>query len=293
MKKWWADSVECYCYLRNVQDILADGKAPCERRFGEPFRGPAIPFGAMVECYPVSARDQSRLQFGKTVLPGLCLGYELVAREFGKEIFWSQTLRSWEIWTCQKIHPRRNKAKEVLTPQRREYVMFPVADGTAQIVRKISVETFQGELEGPQPTETTDDAEPRKDFWSVQGDIIYRHHSEPRLQLYVPKEETFPIPLKQVDVTRAAYTNVDDDYWSVDANRSLSDSWKEFTKFTSWKENLPKGYMWSGRRLTKIKQLPDLRMCGLKHGPKLEKPLKREISKNGQTRSPNQTMLED
>ena len=31
-------------------------------RFGEPILGPVIPFGAMVEYYPISARDQSRLQ---------------------------------------------------------------------------------------------------------------------------------------------------------------------------------------------------------------------------------------
>ena len=24
-QKWWADSVKCYCYLRNVQDLLAEG----------------------------------------------------------------------------------------------------------------------------------------------------------------------------------------------------------------------------------------------------------------------------
>ena len=24
-EKWWADSLECYCYLRNVQDLLTDG----------------------------------------------------------------------------------------------------------------------------------------------------------------------------------------------------------------------------------------------------------------------------
>ena len=27
-EKWWADSRECYCYLRNVQDLLADGETP-------------------------------------------------------------------------------------------------------------------------------------------------------------------------------------------------------------------------------------------------------------------------
>ena len=38
-EKWWADSKECHCYLRQVQDFLSDGKTPYERRFGEPFRG--------------------------------------------------------------------------------------------------------------------------------------------------------------------------------------------------------------------------------------------------------------
>ena len=74
-EKWWADSVECYCHLRNVQDLQTGGKTPYERRFGEPFNGPIIPFGAVVEYYPISARDQSRLhQFGKKVLAGKFLG---------------------------------------------------------------------------------------------------------------------------------------------------------------------------------------------------------------------------
>ena len=41
--------MECYCYLRNIQDLLPDGKTPCERRFGVPFNGPVIPFGAIAE----------------------------------------------------------------------------------------------------------------------------------------------------------------------------------------------------------------------------------------------------
>ena len=65
---------------------------------------------------------------------------------------------------------------------------------------------LQGEPEGPQPGETTDDTEARKDFWLVQGDFINHHHIEPRVQLYVPKEEIFLFPLKCVDVTRAAFS---------------------------------------------------------------------------------------
>ena len=86
-----------------------------------------------------------------------------------------------------------------------------------------------------------------------------RHHIEPRVQLYMPKEETFPIPLKYIDVTRSTYTDLDiaqekriDDYWNADGNKKLSDSWTVFTKFTRVKETPPKGYMWSGGGLTKI-----------------------------------------
>ena len=39
--EWWADSMECHCYLRNIQDLLSDGKTPHERRFGMPFNGPS------------------------------------------------------------------------------------------------------------------------------------------------------------------------------------------------------------------------------------------------------------
>ena len=79
-EKWWADSMECYTYLRNVTDLLSDGKTPYERRFGELFKGPIIPFGSLVDYYTVTAKDQSRIhQCGKKVLPGLFLGYTLYA----------------------------------------------------------------------------------------------------------------------------------------------------------------------------------------------------------------------
>ena len=64
---------------------------------------------------------------------------------------------------------------------------------------------------------------------STRGDFTDRHHNEPRVQLYVPKEETFPIQLKYIDVTGSTHTDLDvlqekriDDCWNADANRSLS-----------------------------------------------------------------------
>ena len=72
--------MECFTCLRNVKDLLSDGKTPYERRFGKPFGGPVSPFGSLVEYYPITAKDQSRIhQFGKKVLPGLFLGYALYA----------------------------------------------------------------------------------------------------------------------------------------------------------------------------------------------------------------------
>ena len=76
-ENWWADSMECCTYLRNIQDLLSDGKTPYERRFGKPFKGPIIPFGSLVEYYPISAKDRSRIhQFG--------LGYSLYAEGIWK-----------------------------------------------------------------------------------------------------------------------------------------------------------------------------------------------------------------
>ena len=51
-ESWWADSMECHTYLRNVTDLLSDGKTPYERRFGQPFKGPIMPFGSLVEYHP-------------------------------------------------------------------------------------------------------------------------------------------------------------------------------------------------------------------------------------------------
>ena len=120
---------------------------------------------------------------------------------------------------------------------------------------------FLGESEGslPQPNDSLPDAgEAINDFWSMSGNFIYRHHVDRRVKLYSPREESFPIPLKYIDV---AHTNLDvkqvrriDDYWNIDGSRDLSDPWAGFTQFTLLDEKVPDGYLWSGWRLTR-KQL--------------------------------------
>ena len=120
---------------------------------------------------------------------------------------------------------------------------------------------FLGESEGslPPPQDSFPDVgEAINDFWSMPGNFIFRHQVEPRVKLYSPREESFPIPLKYIDVSRTTHTNLDvmqerliDDYFDIDGSRDLSDSWTGFTQFTLLEEKPSDGSLWFGERLTK------------------------------------------
>ena len=112
-ESWWADSMECYSYLRNVTDLLSDGKTPYERRFGQPFKGPIIPFGSLVEYHPKTAKNQSRIhQFGKKVLPGLFLGYALYAGRIWKGDVLIADFEKLETMDASEIYSKRLNAKD-------------------------------------------------------------------------------------------------------------------------------------------------------------------------------------
>ena len=129
-ESWWADSMECYTYLRNVTDLLFDGKTPYERRFGQPLKGPIIPFGSVVEYHPFTAEDQSRIhQFGKKVLPGLLLGYALYAGRIWKGDVLVADLEELETMDATEIYSKRLNAKEVTFPEEKGVLIFPIADG--------------------------------------------------------------------------------------------------------------------------------------------------------------------
>ena len=117
----------------------------------------------------------------------------------------------------------------------------------------VGSEDLSGELQGEpgesQPTDTTDDAEAQRDFWSIQGDVIYRHHIEPRVQRCVAKEETLPITHKSGSHARETYR------WLLECGRE--------SKFIRFLERIhevdfidretSKGFcVWSGVRLTQI-----------------------------------------
>ena len=178
--------MECFTYLRNVQDLLSDGKTPYERRFGMPLNRPVIPFGTMVEYHPISAKDSSRLhRFGPKVLPGIN------AVGVWKGDILIADIEELEEMDASELHARRLNAKEVLTSMKADNLGFPVADGTVKTLegdrrlrpstlirdhpeRGEEQEVFRGESDGlssPTPLQddsTRDNAEAKNDFCLIR-----------------------------------------------------------------------------------------------------------------------------
>ena len=184
--------------------------------------------------------------------------------ESGKETSWSQTLNNWNRWTLQNS-TRKDNAKEVWTPMRGDIFKFPVADGTVKIQnflkragsenihlhpvqprqsKKIFKENQTGLLQPYGKTHRGMMAKLGMISWSISGtsfSVITRNpdsYSTCRL-----KNHSF-FPLKYIDVTRTTDTTLDvmlkksvDDFWNVDWDRELSDTWIGFTRpyFTEWK----------------------------------------------------------
>ena len=130
-------------------------------------------------------------------------------------------------------------------------------------IRGESHADFLGESKGslPPPQDSLPDAvEAINDFWSMSGNFIYRHHVEPRVNLYSPREESFTIPLKYIEKAASMIIGIsmDQEICLILGQVSIS--------LLYWKKNLqtdictlleekpPVGYTWSGWRLTR-KQL--------------------------------------
>ena len=141
--------------------------------FVQPFEGPIIPFGSLVEYHPITAKDQSRIhQFGKKVLPGLFLGYALYAGRIWKCDILVADIEELETMDASEIYSKRLNAKEVIFPKENGKFIFPVANGrikfaggdqdlrTSTLIRERPIRgeshvDFLGESEGSLPPPTS------------------------------------------------------------------------------------------------------------------------------------------
>ena len=92
---------------------------------GNPFKGPIIPFGSLVEYHQITAKDQSRIhQFGKKVLPGLFLGYALYAEGIWKGDVLVADLEELETLDTSEIYSEKTQCERGDISQRKRRILF-------------------------------------------------------------------------------------------------------------------------------------------------------------------------
>ena len=223
-KEWWADSIECYCYLQNIWDLLSDEKTPYERRLGQ-----------------------------------------------------SKEIRFWE-------HPPQSGKTQ--TQEKNKIFFEDNQKGPLQLHDK----THHGMMVNPKVI-----------FGLSQEISLTVIMWNPRVKLFAPTEESFPVPVKYKDVTRTTDTTKDvmsekhiEDYWNVHGERDLSDAWTGFTRFLLLNEKPPDRYTWSGRRLTRKQTTsrPD-NVCPDMWKQRSDAPKRKEKQKVGLSRNQNSIMPED
>ena len=128
-ESWWADSMECYTYLRNVTDLLSDGKTPCERRLGQPFKGPIISFGSLVEYHPIKiAKSVPNPSIWEESFTWIVPRIRIVRRVWKGDVLIAD-LEELETMDASDIYSIRLNAKEVIFPKEKGELIFPIADG--------------------------------------------------------------------------------------------------------------------------------------------------------------------
>ena len=186
--------------------------------------------------------------------------------------YWLQTLRCWRRWTHLKSTLKDSTLKEVKFTKEKWKIHFPAADGRIKLsggdqelrtstlmqehpIRGESNVDFLGESEGSLPP--LQDSFPHageaiNDFWSMSGNFIYRHHVEPRVKLYSPREDPYSTEIHW------RIQNYSNKIWmscknaaSITIGISMGletclGSWTGFTQFTLLTEKLPEWYVVQG-----------------------------------------------
>ena len=302
--------MECCCYLRNVRDLLANGKTPYERRFGEYFKGPIFTGGISPKL------RETKLEF---------VNSEKYNQESCLNMLWSRG-RNWngdvliaDIEELEKLDasefiPEDWIRKKSWLPTKRWRICFSCDRWISNIIRKrlriprtrsemgthrkerISAENLKaiGKSFNLKVQKMTKESvrifvltqKPGKTF------IVIKLNRE--VQLHVPREESFPVPLTYIDVIKSTHTDFDVAQVKRinDIGMSTEIDICRIRGLVSrdshhWTELLRKDISGPGRDWQKSKRHHVQITFGLTHGQAFEKPLKEEKNKNGQSRNRN------
>ena len=274
--EWWSWAMACYCWHRVTTDILACENTSYELRFGKPWGGPKIPFGAAVKYQPSSQKDKARLhQLTTKVLDGIFIGYhQMSGGNWNGDLYVIDQEELANASSAAEVTVKRFKASEVHVEKVEGNFYFPVASGECvqphaddhmrevqerKRARKEKAEQAKAEAEETVPAEEPIPSKP--DYWTITSDTLTRHHLTPRTKMFVPTERELPIPIKFLDVHRLTITDIDEfkereikDLWPLEEQRELSTTWTGRTTFQIMRPKPKDGHKWIDGRLTRIQK---------------------------------------
>ena len=244
-ESWWADSMECYTYLRNVTDLLSDGKTPIWKTFWATIYRTdySIWFTGWVSSYncerPVKIPSvwQESLTW---IVPRIRI------KRGGNLERWRSGCRPWGVGDDGRIGNllKKTQCERGHICKRKGEFNFPIADGRIKLlggdqdlrtstlirdrpIRGESHVDFLGESEGSLPTSRLVSWCRWSDKWllAMSGNFIYRHHVEPRvtevhwrLQNYSPE---FGCQARETHRWLLEYRWVKRFVWSMDRFHSI------------------------------------------------------------------------
>ena len=102
-ENWCAVSMECYTYLRNIQDLLSDGKHHTRDVLGNHSKDRSFCLVHWLSITPSLRKTrQESINLERKFYLDCSLDTLCTRVEFGRVTYWLQMLRSWKRWTHQK-----------------------------------------------------------------------------------------------------------------------------------------------------------------------------------------------
>ena len=186
----WAHSLHLStAYVSPLEKVLSNVRQRYGRKPGDKMEDPNV--NTIMWWMFMSVTLQAAVHLGKDYAENLHSVKNQPKRTL-KQILAGETLDASE------RHARRLNAKEIVTPNKGENFIFTIAEWNKNCLEEntesgnsismrdqpVRGEEISGDLPGSseksQPTdEMADDREARNDFWSIEGNYIYRRHVDP------------------------------------------------------------------------------------------------------------------
>ena len=243
--------------------------------------GPVIPFGAMVEYHPISAKDLYRdyTNLVQKSYQRYTFDMRYTRGESGNETYWSRTLKNWSRWTHLKFTPEGSMQRKCWRRWKWQFHIPCRRWNSQNFWLGSASDTIHLDPGSPSPRRTRSSSRRiRRTLFSntsssglntrwcgsqkwflvhdgrfhltiSRGTQSQTVRAERRIISY--SAEIYRRYQKHTYITWCNAGENIDDYWNGDGERELPDKWTGFTRFTILKEKPPDGYTWSGERLTR------------------------------------------